>query len=392
MKKLSFFCIILFVISCSKDSDSGSSPETPPTQKFKLTVTSGDNGSVNSVGGSYDVGTEITITATPDPEFNFERWTGTEVSTSNPLTFILENDENIVANFIKKQYQLAVNIEGGGTVSEDIVSTGKATDYDSGTTVKLTALPFDEWIFVGWTGAVESTEGVVEITMKNAKEVTATFIIDNTYDYLTYGDQDWTVENARMVTYRDGTPIPEVSDATQWNSLTTGAWSYYNNDPTKPRLYNWYAVMGIYDAASLSDPSLRKEFAPVGWHVPSDTEWSILEEYLISSGYNYDGTTTGNKIGKSMASTSGWGVSTVEGAVGNDPSLNNSSGFNAFPVGIRVPDGFMVEGNNAVIWTSSENEDNPNFAWYRNIGINRSWVLRTNNIKNGGWSVRFVRD
>ena len=98
-----------------------------------------------------------------------------------------------------------------------------------------------------------------------------------------YGNQEWAVQNACNTSYRDGTPIPEVSDATQWNSLTTGAWSYYNNDPTKPRLYNWYAIMGIYDAASLSDPSLRKEFAPVGWHVPSDTEWTILDCLLYTS-------------------------------------------------------------------------------------------------------------
>ncbi len=66
----------------------------------------------------------------------------------------------------------------------------------------------------------------------------------NSYDYLTYGAQKWTVENAEMVTYRDGTPIPEVTGATEWSNLTTGAWAYYDNDPTKPRLYNWYAVMG----------------------------------------------------------------------------------------------------------------------------------------------------
>ena len=58
----------------------------------------------------------------------------------------------------------------------------------------------------------------------------------NTYDYLTYGDQVWTVDNAEMVTYRDGTPIPEVTDQTEWSNLTTGAWAYHDNDPTKPRL------------------------------------------------------------------------------------------------------------------------------------------------------------
>lgn len=101
----------------------------------------------------------------------------------------------------------------------------------------------------------------------------------NNYDYLTYGDQLWTVENAEMVTYRDGTSIPQVTDDTEWQYLTTGAWSYYDNDSTKPRLYNWYAVMGIHDAASLSDATLRKVFAPEGWHVPSDAEWTTLEEY-----------------------------------------------------------------------------------------------------------------
>ena len=104
----------------------------------------------------------------------------------------------------------------------------------------------------------------------------------NTYDYLTYGDQVWTVENAEMVTYRDGTPIPQVPYNTDWQNLTTGAWSHYNNDPTKPRLYNWYAVMGIHEAASLSNPSLRKQFAPEGWHVPSDAEWTTLENHLIA--------------------------------------------------------------------------------------------------------------
>ena len=63
---------------------------------------------------------------------------------------------------------------------------------------------------------------------------------------IVYGTQEWTVENACHTTYRDGTPIPEVTDPTQWSNLTTGAWAYYNNDPTKPRLYNWYAVMGIH--------------------------------------------------------------------------------------------------------------------------------------------------
>ncbi len=160
----------------------------------------------------------------------------------------------------------------------------------------------------------------------------------NSYPYLTYGDQVWTVKNAEMVTYRDGTEIPQITDAVEWQNLTTGAWCYYDNDPTKGMLYNWYAVMGIHD----TDPNTpNKEFAPEGWHVPTDAEWTELENYLIANGYNYDGTTTGNKIAKAMASTTGWNSLTTVGAVGNDQSRNNSSGFNAFPVGYRNGEGLF---------------------------------------------------
>ena len=222
----------------------------------------------------------------------------------------------------------------------------------------------------------------------NAQIGSITDVDGNTYNSLTYGDQVWTVENAEMVTYRDGTSIPKVTDNTEWGTLTTGAWGYYNNDPTKPRLYNWYAVMGIHD----TDPNTpNKEFAPEGWHVPSDPEWTTLEEQLIANGYNYDGTTTGNKIAKAMVSTTGWNSSTGLGAVGNNQSLNNDSGFNAFPEGYRSYDGsFDNEGNNAIFWSSTENDTN--YAWDRNLNTNDSDLYRNDNSKRLGFSVRFVRD
>ena len=208
------------------------------------------------------------------------------------------------------------------------------------------------------------------------------------YDSIVYGTQEWTVENACHITYRDGTSIPEVTNNTEWESLTTGAWSYFNNDPTKPRLYNWFAVMGIHD----TDPNTpNKEFVPEGWHVPSDNEWTTLEEYLIANGYNYDETTTENKIAKAMASTTGWYNSTEPGAIGNDQSSNNISGFNAFPGGYRSSNGsFYYEGNSAIFWSSTEN--NSNNAWNRGLGNGSSYLYRDVNAKRFGFSVRFVRD
>ena len=211
----------------------------------------------------------------------------------------------------------------------------------------------------------------------------------NNYNFAIYGDQLWTVENAEMVTYRDGTPIPQVTDATEWEALTTGAWAYYNNDPTKPRLYNWYALMGIHD----TDPNTpNKEFAPEGWHVPTDAEWTTLEEYLIANGYNYDDTTTENKIAKAMASTTGWNSLTSTGVPGNGQSLNNSSGFNAFPEGYRNNDGsFYSEGSVAIFWSSTEYDTND--AWNRYLHYNNSNLNRSSSFfKQFGFSVRFVRD
>ena len=97
----------------------------------------------------------------------------------------------------------------------------------------------------------------------------------NTYDFAIYGNQLWTVENAEMVTYRDGTEIPQVTADTEWANLTTGAWCYYNNDPTKPRLYNWYAVMGMHDT---EESTPNKEFAPEGWRVPM--QYLVLQLFV----------------------------------------------------------------------------------------------------------------
>ena len=209
----------------------------------------------------------------------------------------------------------------------------------------------------------------------------------NTFEWINYGTQDWSIENAEVVKYRDGTEIPQVTDATEWANLTTGAWCYYDNDPSKGKLYNWYAVAGIHD----NDPNTpNKTFAPEGWHVPTKAEWTTLENYLIANGYNYDGTTEGNKIAKAIVSTTGWNSSAYTGAIGNDQSLNNSSGFNAFPEGYRLNNAtFANEGGFTDFWSSSEYELG---AWYLHLYFYGSNLSGNSDNKQAGFSVRFVRD
>ncbi|MGC6437461.1 MAG: FISUMP domain-containing protein [Flavobacteriaceae bacterium] len=217
----------------------------------------------------------------------------------------------------------------------------------------------------------------------------------NTFEWISYGIYDWAIDNAENITYRDGTPIPQVTNANQWISRNTGAWCYYNNDPTEGRLYNWYAIAGIHDE---DETTPNKEFAPDGWRVPSVDEWNNLQDFLIDNGYNCDGSTAGNKIAKAMASITAWryGSSVNTGDPGFYLPTNNSSGFNAFPQGSRkqfVGNGsFYGRGYDAIFWTSTP-YNNTNFAYTRSVYNDLDGLSSGSHIvKVRGFSVRLIRD
>ena len=94
----------------------------------------------------------------------------------------------------------------------------------------------------------------------------------NSYSVVKIGSQCWMAENLKVTHYRNGDPIPHVTDDGEWGGLSTGAYCEYDNDPanveTYGRIYNWHAV----------DDS--RNIAPEGWHVPTDDEWKQLEAYL----------------------------------------------------------------------------------------------------------------
>jgi uncharacterized protein (TIGR02145 family) len=213
---------------------------------------------------------------------------------------------------------------------------------------------------------------------------------------IVYGTQEWTVENACHTTYRDGTPIPQVVNTNEWRSLNTGAWCYYDNNINNGVLYNWYAVKGIHD----TDPNTpNKEFAPDGWHVPSDAEWTTFQEYLIDNGYNYDGTTEGNKIAKAISSQSGW-LSNSDTDYGdpaqNQENTNNSSGFNIYPIGNRYALGginslnFHGQGFHTTLWTTDEYSEGTGYSV--SLDANDIYLYRSYALKRLGVSVRLVKD
>ena len=103
----------------------------------------------------------------------------------------------------------------------------------------------------------------------------------NIYNSVILDTQEWVKENLNVAHYNDGTVIPQVTDPTEWATLTTGAWCYFDNNAANGaiygKLYNWYAVAGIHDTIS-STPN--KVLAPTGFHVPTDAEWTTLTTFL----------------------------------------------------------------------------------------------------------------
>ena len=184
MKKL-FLLLSIFAIVLSCSSDETSTPVTQPSApiaKYTITLSAGEGGTVSTTGGEYESGQTVSVTATPQGEYVFKNWS--DGNTDATRTITVSSNSSLTANFEKRKYPLTVNIEGEGEVLEEIVNSGRTTDYDSGTTIKLTAVPAEGWEFVGWTGAIESAELEIQILVSEAKTISATFsLITSASDY-----------------------------------------------------------------------------------------------------------------------------------------------------------------------------------------------------------------
>ncbi len=179
MRKI-FFLLSIFAIVLSCSSDEISTPA--PIVKYTITLSAEEGGTVSTTGGEYESGQTVSVTATPEGEYLFKDWS--DGNTNATRTITVSSNSTLTANFEKKKYPLTVNIEGEGEVLEEIVIAGRTTDYDSGTTVKLTAVPSEGWEFVGWTGAIASAELEIVILVSEAKTISAGFsLITNASDY-----------------------------------------------------------------------------------------------------------------------------------------------------------------------------------------------------------------
>ena len=189
------------------------------------------------------------------------------------------------------------------------------------------------------------------------------------YHEVNIGTQVWMKKNLSVSHYRNGDTIPEITDSAAWDAARTGAWCWYNNDPSNDaaygKLYNWYAV---------NDP---RGLAPEGWHVPGDAEWDTLVIFLGGQAI----------AGGAMkeTGTNNWFPPNTD--------ATNSSGFTALPGGSRFGNGtFGLIGPYGVWWSSTPYQEFQ--AWYRTLQYNSASMYGSHHdvTTRYGFSVRCVND
>ncbi len=110
----------------------------------------------------------------------------------------------------------------------------------------------------------------------------------NLYHVTRIGNQVWAVENLRVTKFNDGSPIPQITDDSEWERRSTQrgeiAYCWYANDIKSKAdhgaLYNWHAVE-------------TGKLAPKGWHVPTDEDWTELTMFLKLHGSVWEGKKSG---------------------------------------------------------------------------------------------------
>jgi uncharacterized protein (TIGR02145 family) len=276
----------------------------------------------------------------------------------------------------------------GATTVASLVATGTDLKWYANATGGTPLSPSDtlstQTYYVSQTlNTIESDRTAVAVTVTAPLTTSAIRMVGATpaIPSVTIGTQTWTAKNLDVATYRDGTPIPQVTDPTEWANLTTGAWCYYNNDPANGaiygKLYNWYAVAGIWNEASKTDLTLRKKLAPTGYHVSSDAEWTTLTAYLGGA------SVAGGKMKEE--GTLHWTSPNTE--------ATNSSGFAGLPGGYKSYEGeaWTSIGDYGYWWFSSD-YDGTDSVGCGGLNYDSGFQGADGYYKSGGLSVRCLRD
>jgi uncharacterized protein (TIGR02145 family) len=207
---------------------------------------------------------------------------------------------------------------------------------------------------------------IVSCSDDDNKAVMVSDIEGNVYATISIGAQVWMADNLRVTKYNDGSAIPYVTNNIDLTALTTGAFSWFDNNEANGSvygaLYNWHTISS-------------GKICPTGWHVPSDSEWTTLINFLG---------------GESLA---GGKLKAIGTAHWNSPNTGatNDSGFTALPAGYLFDNGNYNSLGNVTHWWSSTEEDSDS-AYDRYVYFQNSTATKGTYSKQVFYSCRCLKN
>jgi uncharacterized protein (TIGR02145 family) len=262
------------------------------------------------------------------------------------------------------------NTTGDPSITDSKTSDGKGTDSFSSS---MTGLQKGSVYYVSAyaTNSVGTAYGEPVIFSTQIDDIEG-----NKYNTAPIGTQIWMAENLKTTKYKDNGLIPNVTGNTAWTNLTTHAYCWAQNDaatykPLYGAIYNWFAVNS-------------GKLCPVGWHVPSDADFSTMEISLGMTATQAGALEwRGTDQGKQLKNDTGWNAG---------ENGTNTSGFAALPSGYRAYSTGIFEGLGLINYFWSATEQDAAVAFYRRLDGNNNAVYRGATYKRAGKSVRCVKD
>lgn len=201
----------------------------------------------------------------------------------------------------------------------------------------------------------------------------------NEYKTTIINGREWMAENLKTTTFRNGEEIPNTSSSTAWSELTSASWCYYNNSVEYEcpygKLYNWYTANDT------------RGVCPLGWHVPTDSEWNSLVTFLDP---NSNGAENADVAGAKLKSTG------IDHWLDPNSGATNIVGFSALPSGDRQPDGDFEDITSLGAWWTKTQIDGDPVQYYINYLFHDCIRSEYNdaifNGKKAGASIRCIRD
>ena len=299
-----------------------------------------DYGTVSG-SGTYDLGAEATITATPKENCYFTSWS--DGNTENPRTVVVNSDTTFTANFTLKPY---LTVKSNNTSYGTVTGSGY---YDIGAEATITATPNigAAYYFVKWSD--ENTDNPRTLTVTGNLELTAIF----DYAYVDLG------LSVKWATCNVGATSPEeYGNYYAWGETETKTTYYWNtykwcngsaNTQTKYCTNSSYGTVDSNTKLYLSDDAAAVNWGGA-WRMPTSAEWNELRNnctWIWTDDYN--GTGVAGRIVTS--------------------NINGNSIF--LPAaGFRYHDGLYDAGGYGTYWSSSLNGAYSDYAWFVNFGSN----------------------